>query len=84
MEITKKIEDLSKKHLEEILIKHFGEEFVRRRFNYSKWNGAIKQYTKNCKGCAAYIEIEEIKYCLHGDAWKILADVDKPQKCLAT
>ncbi len=54
-------------------------EIPKRRGN--KWDGTFKGYTKDCKSCEFYREIENKELCGWGVAFKYLVRPIKLRKC---
>jgi hypothetical protein len=50
-------------------------------FSDSRWDGSLKDYTKECSGCGYYRFMDYRNTCYWGVAWKILVKPKKMKKC---
>ena len=50
-------------------------------FSDSRWDGSLKDYTKECSGCGYYRFMDYRNTCYWGVAWKILVKPKKVNNC---
>ncbi len=51
-----------------------------KRRSYSRWDGEIKNKTKNCNECSFKVDFWEREICAWGIAFKYLSGEKKPEK----